>query len=152
MPVGAIPQPLPAWRQEALLSVDVVLADGSFVTASSEEDPDLFWAVRGGGGNFGVVTSFEFQLHPVKMVHFGPTFWPLEEAANVLSAYRHFIVEAPGEVSGFFAFLVIPPPPNVPRVSPQRPNRTSAARPRRIAVDEPVLGDYPRVTLGLYRE
>ncbi len=63
-----------------LLSVDTVLADGSFVTASSEENPDLFWAVRGGGGNFGVITSFEFRLHPVNMVHFGPTFWPLDEA------------------------------------------------------------------------
>ncbi len=97
-----------------LLSVDMVLADGSFVTANSEENPDLFWAVRGGGGNFGVVTSFEFRLHPVNMVQFGPTFWPLDEAANVLRAYRHFIKEAPEEVSGFFAFLVIPPSPMFP--------------------------------------
>jgi len=97
-----------------LLSVDMVLADGSFVTANSEENPDLFWAVRGGGGNFGVVTSFEFKLHPVNMVQFGPTFWPLEEAATVLSAYRDFIKSAPEDVSGFFAFLVIPPAPMFP--------------------------------------
>ena len=97
-----------------LLSVDMVLADGSFVTASSEENPELFWAVRGGGGNFGVVTSFEFRLHPVKTVHFGPTFWPLDEAAKVLSAYQDFIKEAPEEVSGFFAFLVVPPAPTFP--------------------------------------
>ena len=97
-----------------LLSVDMVLADGSFVTANSEENPDLFWAVRGGGGNFGVVTSFEFELHPVNMVQFGPTFWPLEEAATVLSAYRNFIKQAPEDVSGFFAFLVIPPAPMFP--------------------------------------
>jgi FAD/FMN-containing dehydrogenase len=97
-----------------LLAVDMVLADGSFVTASSEENPDLFWAVRGGGGNFGVVTSFEFRLHPVKTVQFGPTFWPLQEAATVLRAYRDFIKEAPEYVSGWFAFLVVPPAPMFP--------------------------------------
>ncbi|HYW44233.1 MAG TPA: FAD-binding oxidoreductase [Bryobacteraceae bacterium] len=99
---------------DSLLSVDMVLADGSFVTASSQENPDLFWAVRGGGGNFGVVTSFEFRLQPVKMVQFGPTFWPLDEAANVLRAYRSFIQKAPEEVNGFFAFLVVPPTPMFP--------------------------------------
>jgi hypothetical protein len=97
-----------------LLSVDMVLADGRFVTANDKENPDLFWAVRGGGGNFGVVTSFEFRTHPVKMVPFGPTFWPVEQAADVLKAYRKFIVEAPEEVNGFFAFLVVPPSPMFP--------------------------------------
>jgi hypothetical protein len=97
-----------------LLSVDMVLADGSFVTANSQENPDLFWAVRGGGGNFGVVTSFEFRLHPVKMVQFGPTFWAPEEAASVLRAYRDFIKSAPEDISGFFAFLVVPPVPMFP--------------------------------------
>ena len=97
-----------------LLAVDMVLADGSFVTASPGENSDLFWAVRGGGGNFGVVTSFEFRLHPVDMVHFGPTFWPLEEAETVLRAYRDFIKDAPEEVGGFFAFLVVPPTPMFP--------------------------------------
>jgi UDP-N-acetylenolpyruvoylglucosamine reductase len=97
-----------------LLAVDMVLADGRFVTANSEENPDLFWAVRGGGGNFGVVTSFEFRLHPVNMVHFGPTFWPLDQATDVLRAYRHFITKAPEDVNGFFAFLVVPPAPMFP--------------------------------------
>ncbi|HLK70299.1 MAG TPA: FAD-binding oxidoreductase [Bryobacteraceae bacterium] len=97
-----------------LLSVDMVLADGSFVTANATQHSDLFWAVRGGGGNFGVVTSFEFRLHPVSMVNFGPTFWPLEEASMVLKAYRDFIVKAPEDVNGFFAFLVIPPAPMFP--------------------------------------
>jgi hypothetical protein len=97
-----------------LLSVDMILADGNFVTASSKENSDLFWAVRGGGGNFGVVTSFEFRLHPVSIVQFGPTFWPLEDAANVLRSYRDFIQDAPEEVSGFFAFLVVPPAPMFP--------------------------------------
>jgi UDP-N-acetylenolpyruvoylglucosamine reductase len=97
-----------------LLSVDVVLADGSFVTANSQQNSDLFWAVRGGGGNFGVVTSFEFRMQPVDMVQFGPTFWPLEESGQVLKAYRDFIQKAPETVSGFFAFLVIPPAPMFP--------------------------------------
>lgn len=97
-----------------LLSVDIVLADGSFVTASSQKNSDLFWAVRGGGGNFGVVTSFEFRLSPVDTVQFGPTFWPIEEAATVLRAYRDFIRQAPEYLNGFFAFLVIPPAPTFP--------------------------------------
>ena len=97
-----------------LLSVDVVLADGSFVTADSKQNSDLFWAVRGGGGNFGVVTSFEFRMQPVDMVQFGPTFWPLEESGEVLKAFRDFIQEAPETVSGFFAYLVIPPAPMFP--------------------------------------
>jgi FAD/FMN-containing dehydrogenase len=97
-----------------LLSVDMVLADGSFVTASASENPDLFWAVRGGGGNFGIVTSFEFQLHLVSTVQFGPIFWEIEEAAVVLKAYREFIREAPEYVNGFFAFLVVPPAPMFP--------------------------------------
>ena len=98
-----------------LLSVDMVLADGSFLTASADENPDLFWAVRGGGGNFGVVTSFEFRLHPVSTVCFGPTFWALEEAGTILRAWRDFIQQAPEEVGGFFAFLIVPPAPMFPQ-------------------------------------
>lgn len=97
-----------------LLSVDMVLADGRFVTASTEENPDLFWAIRGGGGNFGVVTSFLFKLHPVDTVYAGPTFWPMEETGQVMKAYREFIVNAPEDVNGFFAFLTIPPAPMFP--------------------------------------
>ncbi|HTS57019.1 MAG TPA: FAD-binding oxidoreductase [Terriglobales bacterium] len=99
---------------DSLLSVDMVLADGRFVTANTKENADLFWAVRGGGGNFGVVTSFEFRMHAVSTVQFGPTFWPLEQAAEVLKVYRKFILTAPEEVDGFFAFLVIPPAPMFP--------------------------------------
>ncbi len=97
-----------------LLAVDMVLADGRFVVASAEENPDLFWAVRGGGGNFGVVTSFKFRLHPVKMVTAGPTFWPLDQTPQVMKAYREFIAHAPEDVSGFFAFLTVPPVPLFP--------------------------------------
>jgi FAD/FMN-containing dehydrogenase len=92
-----------------LLEADVVLADGSLVTASADKNPDLYWALRGGGGNFGVVTSFLFRLHPVSMVVAGPTFWPLEKAGEVLRWYRDFIVQAPEDLNGFFAFLTVPP-------------------------------------------
>ena len=97
-----------------LLAVDMVLADGRFVTASAREHPDLFWAVRGGGGNFGVVTSFLFRGRPVHTVYGGPMLWPLEEAADVLRWYREFIPGAPDDVNGFFAFQVVPPGPPFP--------------------------------------
>jgi hypothetical protein len=97
-----------------LLSAEVVLADGSRVTASDEEHPDLFWALRGGGGNFGVVTSFTFRSHPVHTVVAGPMLWPLERSADVLEAYREFLPSAPRELNGFFAFLTFPPAPPFP--------------------------------------
>jgi FAD/FMN-containing dehydrogenase len=92
-----------------LLSVDMVLADGSFVTADDRQNQDLFWAVRGGGGNFGVVTSFTFRLHPVSTVMAGPIFYAVEDAPAVMKAYEQFITTAPEELNGFFAFLVVPP-------------------------------------------
>ncbi len=92
-----------------LLAVDMVLADGRFVTASADENQDLFWAVRGGGGNFGVVTSFLFRLHPIDTVYGGPMLWPLEQSAEVLRFYRDYIVNAPEEMNGWFAFLTVPP-------------------------------------------
>jgi FAD/FMN-containing dehydrogenase len=97
-----------------LLSVDMILADGKMVTADAKQNPDLFWAVRGGGGNFGVVTSFLFRLNPVDSVYAGPTFWPVEQTEEVLKAYREFIVQAPEDVNGFFAFLTVPPVPMFP--------------------------------------
>jgi FAD/FMN-containing dehydrogenase len=90
-----------------LLEADVVLADGSFVTANEKENADLFWALRGGGGNFGVVTSFLFKLHPISTVYGGPMLWPLERSAEVLRWYRDFIVQAPDALNGFFAFITV---------------------------------------------
>jgi FAD/FMN-containing dehydrogenase len=92
-----------------LLEVDVVLADGSFVTANKQVLPDLFWAMRGGGGNFGVVTSFLFQAHPVKMVYAGPIFWDAKDARKVLTRYRDFIGKAPGELGLFAGLKTVPP-------------------------------------------
>src|SRR5947209_6727775 len=92
-----------------LLGVDMVLADGSFVQASADENADLFWAVRGGGGNFGVVTSFLFRGNPVGTVYGGPMFWPLDQAAGVLSRWQEFILAAPDDINGWFAFVTVPP-------------------------------------------
>jgi FAD/FMN-containing dehydrogenase len=92
----------------------VVTADGSFVQASEREHDDLFWALRGGGGNFGVVTSFEFRLHPVKDIYGGPMFYELSEVENVLRFYREYIADAPREMGAFPAFQIAPPLPFIP--------------------------------------
>ena len=94
-----------------LLEADMVLADGSFVTVSETKHPDLFWAIRGGGGNFGIVTSFKFQAHPLKTVIGGPTLWPIEKAEEVIAWYDKFIHNVPEELNGFLATMVIPGPP-----------------------------------------
>jgi hypothetical protein len=93
-----------------LIGADVVLADGSQVYASAEEHPDLFWALRGGGGNFGVVTTFEFRTHAIPAaLQFGPTFWPIEQTPEVMAWYREFLPAAPRHLGGFFATLTVPP-------------------------------------------
>ncbi len=95
---------------DSLIGADVVLADGSVVHASADEHPDLFWALRGGGGNFGVVTSFQFKTHPVgSTVMAGPTFWPIEQTPEVMRFYREFMPTAPRNVGGFFAEMTVPP-------------------------------------------
>jgi FAD/FMN-containing dehydrogenase len=98
-----------------LLSVDLVTAEAELLTASEEENPDLFWAIRGGGGNFGVVTSFEYRLHPVgPIVLAGPIFYALENAREVLASYREFIATAPDELTTIFELSVAPPAPFLP--------------------------------------
>jgi FAD/FMN-containing dehydrogenase len=97
-----------------LLSADVVLADGRFVTANADKNQDLFWAIRGGGGNFGVVTSFLFRLHPVHTDYGGPMLYEMSEAPKMMAWYREFIRKAPEDLTGFFAFLIVPPGPPFP--------------------------------------
>jgi hypothetical protein len=97
-----------------LLAVDVVLADGERVKASDDENEELFWAVRGGGGNFGVVTEFTFKAHPVSDVVGGPTFWPIEQTHELLAAYREFLPELPRNATGFFCWHTVPPAPPFP--------------------------------------
>ena len=99
-----------------LLEADVVLASGELVTASTEQNPDLFWAIRGGGGNFGVVTSFLFRGQPVSQIVGGPTLWTLEQAPEVMRWYQEFITNAPEDLNGFFAFMTVPPAPPFPEV------------------------------------
>jgi FAD/FMN-containing dehydrogenase len=92
-----------------LLAVDMVLADGRFITATAGENEDLFWAVRGGGGNFGVVTSFLFRGCPVSTVYGGPMFWEMEHAATVMRYWRDLILTGSHEINGWFGFHTVPP-------------------------------------------
>jgi FAD/FMN-containing dehydrogenase len=98
-----------------LLEVDVVLSNGNFVTANTKQNQDLFWAIRGGGGNFGVVTAFTFKLHPINIVYAGPILYEMSEAKEVMKWYSRFIKkEVSDELNGFFAFMTIPPAPMFP--------------------------------------
>ncbi len=92
-----------------LLEAEVVLADGRLVKASAKENADLYWALRGGGGNFGVVVSFLFKLHPVHTVYGGPMLWHIEDSKEMMQKFDHLISRAPDELYGFFAFLTVPP-------------------------------------------
>jgi FAD/FMN-containing dehydrogenase len=101
---------------DSLLEADIVLADGRFVTASKDEHPDLFWAIRGGGGNFGVVTSFLFQGHPASMVYAGPIFWEAaSDAGKVIRAYRDFLPTATEDLGAFVGLKTIPSGDPFPR-------------------------------------
>ncbi|MGY1607577.1 FAD-binding oxidoreductase [Geodermatophilus sp. SYSU D00700] len=97
-----------------LLSAEVVTADGAVVIASESEDPELLWALRGGGGNFGAVTRFTYRLHPVTTVYGGPMFFELSDGTALLTHFREFIRTAPREYGGFPAFQIAPPLPFVP--------------------------------------
>jgi FAD binding domain/Berberine and berberine like len=101
---------------DQLLSVDLITAEGEFVKASASENPDLFWGLRGGGGNFGIVTDFEFRLNPVgPIVLAGPIFWPIEDAPDVLPFYHEWIKETPDELMTIVSCRKAPPLPFVPR-------------------------------------
>src|SRR6201997_1653525 len=95
--------------------LEAMLADGRFVTASATENPDLFWAIRGGGGNFGIVTSFLFRGCPVAQVFAGPMLWEMEHARELLQWYREVAPAQPEDLYGFFAFLQVPPGPPFPQ-------------------------------------
>lgn len=98
-----------------LVSADVVTADGRLITASATKNKDLFWALRGGGGNFGIVTSFEFRLYPVSMVNGGLILYPLEKARDVLSAHREVFAKASDNLAMIAVFVTAPPAPFIPQ-------------------------------------
>jgi FAD binding domain/Berberine and berberine like len=101
---------------DQLLSVDLVSAEGELAKASERENPDLFWGVRGGGGNFGIVTDFEFRLHPVgPTVLAGPIYWPIEQAPALLRFYREWSATTPDELTTMVVQRKAPPLPYVPR-------------------------------------
>lgn len=97
-----------------LLSADIVTADGQLLVVNENNNADLFWAIRGGGGNYGVCTSLEYKLQPVRDVYWGPMFYEVSEAANVLRFYRDYIKDAPEQMGGFPAFQMAPPLPFIP--------------------------------------
>lgn len=99
---------------DSLLEADIVLADGSLVTASEKSHAELFWAIRGGGGNFGVAVSFLFKMHEAGTVFGGPMLWHIKDSEKILKFYRDFILKAPEHVYGYFAFLTVPPVPLFP--------------------------------------
>ena len=155
-----------------LLSADVVTADGQFRTASAKENPDLFWALRGGGGNFGVVTSFEYRLHPVTQVLGGLVIYPLDQAREVLRFYRDFCRRLPDEAEAYCGLLTSPegmpvvgadprlqrpdrgrregPGAGAPvRAARRRPRRADAVRARQTMLDEPNADARPAPLLAL---
>jgi FAD/FMN-containing dehydrogenase len=104
-----------------LVAATVVLADGSIVQTDAEREPDLFWALRGGGGNFGIVTSFSFRCHPLTNVLAGPVFYDLDDTADVMRWYDGFIESAPEELGAWFAYISVPPGPPFPEELHLRP-------------------------------
>jgi FAD/FMN-containing dehydrogenase len=135
-----------------LFEVDVVLADGSFVTANATRNEDLFWALRGGGGNFGVVTNFVFRAHPVSMVYAGPIFWDQAQAAEIMRWYRDFLPKAPPELCSFIGLKTVPSTDPFPReiwgrricaliscYAGMQADGEAAMQPVRAALPEPLL-------------
>ena len=123
-----------------LISADVVTADGQRVTASADENEDLFWALRGGGGNFGIVTSFRYQLHQLSGFYGGPIFFELDAAPDVMRTFRDYTADAPRELGGFVGFHIAPPLPFIPETAtatrcsqPWCPGAAHRTRPNRCS-------------------
>jgi hypothetical protein len=107
---------------DSLVEAELVTADGNVVKASADENPDLFWAIRGGGGNFGIVTTFTFELHEVgPEVAFAATFYPLEDAGQIMRGWRDYVEAAPDEVTSVCVTITFPANPELPEAIHDRP-------------------------------
>jgi FAD/FMN-containing dehydrogenase len=107
---------------DSVIEAEIVTADGEVLKASADENPDLYWAIRGGGGNFGIVTSFTFELHPLgPEVAFSATFYPIEEYAQLLRGWREYLEQAPDEVTAVCVSLTFPANPELPEAIHDRP-------------------------------
>jgi FAD/FMN-containing dehydrogenase len=104
-----------------IVGAEMVLADGETATVNKEQHADLFWAIRGGGGNFGIVTEFKFRAHAIHTDIAGPMLWPLERSKEILQWYADFLPKQPDELNGFFAFLTVPPGPPFPEALHLKP-------------------------------
>ena len=104
-----------------ILGAQIVLADGETTTADATHNADLYWGLRGGGGNFGVVTEFTFRSHDIHTDIAGPTLWPLDRAKEIMQWYREFLPAQPDELNGFFAFMIVPPGPPFPEALHLKP-------------------------------
>ena len=100
----------------SILAIELVTADGRHVRTDADNDPALFWAMRGGGGNFGVVTALEFRLYPVATVYAGMMAWPIERGAEIMKAWTRWAAEAPREVTTSIRLISIPPMPDIPEI------------------------------------
>ena len=121
-----------ACPRDNVVEAEIVTADGEVLTASADENPDLYWAIRGGGGNFGIVTSFTFALHPVgPEVAFSATFYPIEEYAQVLRGWRDYVEQAPDEVTSVCVGDHVPGQPGDARGDPRPAGRDRRRRLRR---------------------
>lgn len=147
-----------------LLEAEVVLADGRIMTTNINQHEDLFWAIRGGGGNFGVVTSFLFQAHPVKEVYAGPMFWDLTDARQIMAWYRDFLPTAPRELGMFLGLKRVPKVELFPEALWGRPivalmacyngseeEGIAAMRPVRKALPEPLLDGMAQMPFPMWQ-
>lgn len=145
---------------DSLVALEIVDADGELVRVTADSDPDLFWAIRGGGGDFGIITAAEVALHPAATIYGGRLMWPIEHAPEVLRAFQTVTAAAPDELTVWFHLLRFPPLPEIPDPSaaftPAAPERLRAIKAERdphgfIRSNRPVGAPQPAVRIPRQR-